>query len=470
MRRFLWLVAIGLLYFLATAMTVNAKQLNYGGSNHFFYATGTSDGFNTNNNWYMPALNVRPIVGTYQLNQSAVQSQMNAAYLSGQRVYVLPIWTGSIAACEATACNDGVVDGVWGEVINYEANGLNAQHQTNLKAVLAYANQLGFKRMIIRFNHQETPWNWTAWDESKYSKIWNYMVNTRSLTTNYRNQLGSQMELLYDLGGELGGVNVGQGKAFTQRLWGDYVYSFGNTDTLGFSFAYAPGLGRVQNQISWYLGAWYSGVLPKYWAFDNYPGSSSGDSGTTMTSWLNSIMQDLGQYRNQPIIILETWFNDASVRTGIQNAINANRLLNIDTLVQWPTTYGASHFSASIVNSLASTSSVFGNYLPLMGTRVVSYSSTNANVMAIADQNCGTSANLPCSVKLVLGVPPAGKQNVVYVTTTSGPTLVACQGAGDVTIPWIGQFANYKFENYQTSSCPSAPPTQVPSGVSTLKI
>jgi hypothetical protein len=69
-----------------------------------------------------------------------------------------------------------------------------------------------------------------------------------------------------------------------------------------------------------------------------------------------------------------------------------------------------------------------------------------------------------------MGAPPAGKQNVVYVSTTAGPRLVACQGAGDITIPWIGEYANYKFDNYQISGCPSALPTQAPNGVSTLKI
>jgi hypothetical protein len=441
------------------------KRINYGGSNHMFYASGSADGFNTNNNWYFPNLNVRPIVGTYEHNPALVQSQMAAARASGQATYVLPIWTISLTASEG----DGLIDGVYGEAINYEATGLSLQHQSNLRAVVGHANQLGFKRMIIRFNHYDGPWGWATWDEARYQKMWNYVYNTRNFVTSYRNSLGSSMELIYDLGGELGGVSLGQGQQFVTKLWSDYIGQFGNSDTLGFSFAYAPGRFAAQK-------SWYGSTLPKFWAFDIYPGSSASDSGPTMSANLSSIQAEMGALRNQPIIILETYFNDAGVRGGVQAAISGNRLLNIDTLVQWPTTYSTTpgtvmHFSPSIISSLGNSSTVFSNYASLLGSRVVKYSSTNADVVAIADDSCSTTASIQCGVTLVLGAPPSGMLNVLYVTPLGGiTTLVACRGAGDQPIPWITQGTSYTFSVYQTASCTSAPPPGVASGISTLSL
>lgn len=459
----LWRSIVTCALLLLASLAAHAKPVNYGGSNHWLYATGTADGSNVGNSWYLPAQNIRPVVGMYQLNATLVQQQMAAARASGQFAYVLPIATGSLAACETGACNDGVIDGVWGEVSNYESSGLNVQQQNNLKAIITYANQLGFRRIVIRFNHYDSPWYWTSWNEPLYQKMWNYVWNTHNMITAHRAAIGSTMEILYDLGGEYGGVAQGQGQQFNTRLWADYVSVFSNADTLGFSIAYEPGRFTAQK-------AWYGGTLPKWWAFDIYPGSTAANSGATMTANLNSILGEMGTLRNQPIIVLESWFNDANVAGGIQNAITGNRLLNIDMVSQWPTTYTMGHFSAAIVGSLNNSSVVFGNYLPLLGARAVSYSSSNADVMAVADQTCSSTTSSPCAVTLVLGAPPAGSLNVVYVNTGGSTVLVACQGGGDLSIPWIGAYSSYSFSVYRIASCPSVPPGGAPAATSTIKL
>jgi hypothetical protein len=457
----LW--ALGMTTLIAT-LPVWASPVNYGGSNHFLYAVGKANGFGPGNAWFLPALNVRPVLGTFQLNPALVKAQMQAARESGQNVYVLPVWTAPVAECEDDKCHDGVKDGVWGHVIHYDENGLDEQHQKNLKALISLASELGFKRMIIRFFHNDAMHKANTWDPKLYARIWGYVRNTHTLASGHRDEIGSHMALLYDLAGEFGGVGIGQGQKFNRQLWRDYISTFSNEDTVGFSFAWEPG--RISRQRQW-----YGDTLPKWWAFDIYPGpakadanlKAAGDPAVKMAESLAAIHREMGTQRNQPIIILETFFNDAAIATGVQKASAENRLMNIDQISQWPSTYGSGHFSVDILATLNKSKGLFQNYLPLLGARMVRYTSSNADVLSVVDGNCAKGKALPCNVTLVLGEPPAGKKNSLFVATPGKAAKnVACRMGGDQAVNWIGEFKQYSFMVFHVDKCPDVMPEGKP--------
>ena len=66
------------------ADAIAAKRANFGGTNHFLYAYGTTDGTNPNNTWYTPANNLRTPVGQYHLAPKLVSSQIYSMKASGQ--------------------------------------------------------------------------------------------------------------------------------------------------------------------------------------------------------------------------------------------------------------------------------------------------------------------------------------------------------------------------------------------------
>lgn len=467
-----WAAIVALAWCLACLDCAAAKPVNYGGSNHFLYAAGSANGFGTENSWYLPALNIRPVLGTWHLDPELAIAQMRAARKSGQTAYVLPIWSAALAECESDKCNDGVKDGVWGHVVNYQEDGLNQQHQENLIEIISKASELGFKRMVIRFFHNDAIHKANEWDESLYQRIWGYIRNTHLLAQNQQSKMTSKMEILYDLAGEFGGLEMGQGRQFNTRLWQDYVALFSSDDTLGFSFAYAPGRFGRQRQ-------WYGSTLPKWWAFDIYPGSiemvksrpTVAEASQKMAASLTSIHQEMAELRNQPLIIMETFFNDEGVKNGIQTAIKEHRLINIDQVSQWPTTYGSGHFSRDIVAVLAKPESLFNHYRSLIGRRVLSYSSNNADVLAISDDNCSDSLSSPCRVTLVLGVPPEGKQYIAFATAFDGvPKMIACRGDHDISLDWIADLKPLQFNVYLVEQCLLKPPEEPPLATATLKL
>lgn len=428
-----------------------SRPINFGGTDHWLYAYGTADGNNTGESWYLPALNLRPTLGTLHHNPMLVYEQMQALRASGQTAYVLPIWNKDLLSCEQSTCNDLVDDGLWGNVVDHGYAAMRPQHRANLEQIVSWAVELGFERIVVRFFYNGEPERWKTWDEKAYQKAWNFIVDAHdAATTGFNSAWGkralpSYPVLMFDLGGEQAGIDAGQIGPFVQRLWSDYVYTFGVEDTLGFSFAWAPG--RFATQHTW-LAA--TGVLPKYWAFDIYGG---------MQSALAEIHAEMGPLRNQPIHILETFFNDAGTAAAVGAAIDAMPLMHVDSLVQWPLYSGVpdGHFSHGAVDSLV-TQSTFTNYAGLMAQRKVFLTSNNADVVALSDVSCGSQTSLPCSTQLYWGTPPAGKKVGVYLKTSNGPSLVSCGGvAGSQPLTWIWPDYEYQLDAYYITGACSHP-------------
>lgn len=442
-----------------TPIYVNAAKFsNYGGTNHFISSYGTTDGIGTNQSWYVPAANIKPPVGTYHLNSIVVDQQIAALKASGQTSYVITIFNLDIGSCYSTgACNDGLDDGVWGEVIDNSNYLMRPQHRDNLKKIVGKALDNGMKRIIIRFGYNSASSTWSAWDEKKYQQVWNFIVDARKAAIEEVNIRGMtnlltppNSLLIFDLGLEDGGKTGGQWESFMKRLWQDYTYTYGVDDTVGFSIAWAQGrFAKLRALLeSTYL------PLPKMWAVDVYANSDIA---------LQEIYNEMGSLKNQPLIITETYFNDALTRQQINNAMQSNDLLNISMINQWPNQPGGaynSHFTYFAIDSLSSISS-FSNYISLISKRKMHITSTNADYLGVKDLNCASGANFPCNVELVWRSPPPGKRFGLYIRKNSGYLLVWClSGAGRGTIPWIATDPRYIFDIYevQSTSCASPGP------------
>lgn len=442
------------------------KKVNFGGTNHWLYAYGTADGTNTGNSWYLPALNLRPTVAHYHLNPSLVDSQISALKSSGQNAYIVDIWNSDLGPCESSTCNDGVADGVWGEIIDNSLMEMRSQHRQNLKSIIGKALDVGFSRIYIRFNYNSHPQNWVSWDEVRYLKVWGFISDAHdaALEVVHSRNLSSKLThpsslLVFDLGGEFAGFTGGQRGNFMQRLWSDYVGAYGNDDTVGFSFVWAPGMFTTQVNL-----LQSTGTLPKQWAFDIY---------SNFSSTITSIYSEMGALRNQPVHILETYFNNSSVGTQIGTALASNDLLNIQLVGQWPLYSGdPGHFSQSAVNAF-STTATYSNYVGLLATRKMHFTSTNANLLSVKDINCGSTATLTCSVRIGWASAPSGKLYGVYFKHTGGgTTLVHCvNNAGQSTVPWIGQASAYVFDLYLISgtSCNNPNPNVGATKVATIE-
>jgi hypothetical protein len=439
----LLIVLVAIAAFWATDASTQ-KKVNFGGTNHWLYAYGTADGNNTGGTWYLPATNIRPPVAHYHLNPSLVASQINALRTSGQNAYVIFLYNSDIGSCEFSSCDDGVPDGTWGEVIDNSWSSMRPQHRANLKSVVGSALDAGFSRIYVRFGYNNSPESWQHWSEKRYSMAWNFIVDARNAAIEAVSSRGlshmlghPQYLLMFDLGAEFGGLSGGQLQPFIWRLWADYTYSFGVEDTVGFSFAWAPGRFAVQRDL-----LQSTGVMPIHWAFDIYDGADSA---------LSSIYSEMGPLRNQPIHFFETYFNDPITASELQTALVQNEFLNVQAIGQWPVVRGTNsgHFTQSAVDAL-STPWTFSNYSSALAVRKIHISGTNADILALRDTNCGATTTWPCTVHVKWGSPAPGKHYGIYLRTLLGTALVHCvTAAGQEDVTWISLYPYYVFDVYE---------------------
>lgn len=436
-----------------------AKGVPFGGTDHFLYAYGTTDGFGANNGWYLPAQNLRTPIGGYHLDPAKVDAQIAGLAASGQKAYTLVLHNSELGPCEANACNDGVPDGVWGEVIDDSWGAMRPQHRANFKAILGRALDSGMRRIYIRFGYNANPQNWTQWDETRYQKVWNFIVDAHKAAHEVVDAKGLSSLyaspsnlLIFDLGLEDGGLGGGQRPAFMTRLWQDYTYTYGTDDTLGFSIAWAPGRFTALRNL---LAA--TGSVPNKWGVDIYDNLDTG---------LGQLYAEMGSLRNQPVHLLETYFNRAQTATQAQTALNNNEFLHLALLGQWPTSPGSGHFSRSVVDSLT-TATTFSNYTTLLATRRMYFTSGNADVLGVRDIDCTTKPSFPCSVQLRWGAAPGGKHYGIYIRQPAGGhALVHCENtAGTSTILWISTNPNYRFDVYEISAASCASPGPNPGAI-----
>ncbi len=288
-----------------------------GGSNYGFYSMGTYLDTPTLAVWSIP-LNIRPVIGTYDLAPDTVRKQLAEMYASGQRRLALDLWYAF-----SMPIADYQDSGVCTHVVNSRYGVLFPKQQSNLKALLHDIDHLGFEVIELRFATQgdSDPLQWLSWDDEKYLSSWGFVSSTIDLVQT--EIAGLHVKVIYDLCLELGGVDIGMSLQYAKRLWSDYVKKYGSHNTLGFSYATAPQ--RFTQSISIYDQV---GVRPDIYGFDIY-----GDEFNTYT-YLKSEMDAAGE-TSKPVIANEVYYNDP-ITYGQLLDVRAQLHLNIKFLLQWP--------------------------------------------------------------------------------------------------------------------------------------
>ncbi len=435
-------------------VTKSARAIAGLGTNIPVFDLGTynpSAPWSASNNWYIPGRNLKTPVGLASTNQTLLSQQLQQIRSSGQDMVSILISLSDLATCEANGtCDDGYLDGMWGEAIDYSSFALRAEQRENLRWLTRKVKELGFRYWIVRFGSSVA--SSQTWDEIGYQKTWNLIHDARGVI--YSEIDGSSTKLLIDLGAEGAGA-FGYSPAiqqFVSRLWADYTTAFGSSDTVGFSFAVDASLPqRFAAQLAW-LGF----TRPPVWAFDIYGDVAAG---------LSLIHSAMGVHAGEPIIIQETYHNDPTTSAQISSTLAANPGLNVIGLLQWPLvrtpapcTGCDQHLSAVAVASLTSAGQV-SNYRPLAATLAIENSSPS--LLSLSNVNC-TDASFPCTVQGMFGYSPQSGA-LVYVVTVKvndGPRVVwgcdAAPGSGLAT--WISPNVTYLFEYFRTSSCTQAIP------------
>ena len=413
------------------------------GQVYFAYDLGTYNPEapkSASNNWYQPGQNFKTPIGLYNLMPDKADAQIADMRASGMDYIVIHIAMADLSACKANgSCNDGFPDNwLWGELIDDSQQQLRPTQQANLIAILNQVKAAGFRTVIIRFANYDA--GGTTWQEVKYQYAWNLIAQTHRLVA--QQMQGSLTKVLYDLGCEaLGAPNM---QTYVQRLWSDYTYTFGNDDTVGFStIADAYHLAGL---------SWYGQLKPKIYAFDIY-----GDVGAgLLQSW-----QALGSEGGKPIMLMETYQNDALTESQLQTALQAHPQINLVAVNQWPTTRDTpcsgcdTNIRASAIQLLDTTNQL-SNYAPL-ADRVVSDNS-NASLLNFTDVNCTSTSSNPCTLKANIGYAPAnGMQGMeVFVSGPDGVRkLMTCWGQSPTSpnVTWIVRNSTYRFEYYRVSTC-----------------
>ena len=300
-----------------------------GGSNYVMFHVGEAYRKRfEKESWFRPGV-LHPIVGTFHLqNRNEVREQLAAMHRGGQRKIALLVWLCHLP--------DGVeTDGVYGHTVASNGGALLPQHAQNLRDFLQLLRETEyFNALNFRFALQgvSSPDQWETWDEALYRENWEVLISIRTIVQ--ENMVSSGMDVVYDLGAELGGSEAGQARAYVRRLWGDYTSRFGAEDTYGFSVALYPG--RVRRLLEDLDG---SGDRPSAYALDVYD---------HVNEWLGEASREFrGAGIDRPrVIIQETYYNDPTALRELQRA-QKDHGLEFLYLMQWPCVrdYPVPHFS-----------------------------------------------------------------------------------------------------------------------------
>ena len=294
-----------------------------GGSNYPMYSVGNYLEYPTDSDWVIP-YNLRPVIGTYHLAPDTVKKQLAAMYNNGQRKIALDLWYSDFSR------DFNLVDSpLYGHVVSATIGKLIPQHEQNLINLLNDIVNQGFNQIMFRFDTQgdSDPRGWTSWQEDLYLKNWSFVSSTKA--TVKKTLEGKKIKVLYDLDGELAGLTVGQTEEYFQRMWGDYVKTYGSHNTIGFSFAVSPSR-DFANAIALYDKV---GKRPDIYGFDIYGDEFGG------LQFLQSELQAAGD-GNKPVFMEEAYYNDQVADYEIKQARSALHM-NILFIMQWPEQRGA---------------------------------------------------------------------------------------------------------------------------------
>jgi hypothetical protein len=305
--------------------TVNGDTTwEIGGSNYPMYSVGKYLEYPTDSVWVIP-YNMRPVIGTYHLAPDTVRKQLAIMYNNGQRKIALDLWYSDFS-------RDGnLVDSpLYGHVVSATMGKLIPQHEQNLINLLNDIVNQGFDQIMFRFDTQgdSDPRGWgNTWYEDRYLNDWSFVSSTKA--TVQKTLEGKSIKVLYDLDGELAGIDSGQAKVYFQRMWGDYVKNYGSHNTIGFSFAVSPPR-SFSDAIALYDKV---GKRPDIYGFDIYGDEFAG------LAYLQNVLQSVGD-QNKPVFMEEAYYNDPEAYQQIMQARSALHL-NLKFIMQWPEQRGA---------------------------------------------------------------------------------------------------------------------------------
>jgi hypothetical protein len=310
--------------------TVNGDTTwEIGGSNYPMYSVGNYLEYPTDSDWVIP-YNLRPVIGTYHLAPDTVKKQLAIMYKNGQRKIALDLWYSDFSR------DFNLVDSpLYGHVVSATMGKLIPQHEENLINLLNDIVNQGFNQIMFRFDTQgdSDPRGWTSWQEDRYDNNWSFVSSTKA--TIQKTLQGKPIKVLFDLDGELAGISVGQTETYFQRMWGDYVKTYGSHNSVGFSFAVAPG--RLSDAMASFDKV---GKRPDIYAFDIY-----GDEFNSLT-YLQNELQLAGE-QNKPVFMEEAYYNDPESYQQILQARSALHM-NIRFIMQWPWQRGAVQANFSV--------------------------------------------------------------------------------------------------------------------------
>jgi hypothetical protein len=244
--------------------------------------------------------------------RTAAQAQLAAMYAAGQRRLVIPVFVG--------------IGLDTGTVMNVASGDLSAQNKANLSQFIADIKSAGFVELLIKMNAvgDISPINWTQFSESNYQTFKGVVFSVRNLMAT--TGIAYRMDLLGE--GSPSSVN-GQPtnpywSTFVQRLWSDYVASYGKNETVGFSI---PVGFDIASRIS-HFAYIYQGNYPYLFSFHIYD-----DVANEFTQVHNLLNQN--GFTGWGIVIGETFFNDATDAAAFSTTI-AQLGRPVFYLMQWP--------------------------------------------------------------------------------------------------------------------------------------
>ena len=354
--------------------------------------------------------NQRTVVGQYHLDPGLVAAQLQQLYQSGQRNVALMIWYLPYGPTNYPI--NGVLDGAF---LDSSSGQLSAQVQQNLTAVLGLIKQIGFPQVTLRLAPvgMASPVSWgNNWNEAVFEQDEAFEFSTRQLAE--AALAGSSVTRVYDLGVEMGGIphypnadgvtyTDGQSPAWTSRLWGDYVRSFGKNDSFGFSIAYS--FGTLASAIAEYDAA---GTRPNSYAIDSY-----------IASDIWSSYQELVGAGEQakPLVLQEVSYNDINQAQGIQMELQ-HVPLTVAYIDQWPVSVSVANADASPPTDY----SAYGGSAVTTGTLAVAPCALVSGQTTCTTQASWSTSNASNVQLYVNGVPAQNAANIS--SSLTGTTTV----------------------------------------------
>ena len=215
---------------------------------------------------------------------------------------------------------------VGGTLIDSTGGNIDPQYRQNLVDLLATVRAAGFVEVVFSFFPQagNNPSNWTStgqWTSSHediFQENWNLIYNLMPILR------ASGIHYVVDLGNELSPTSGNYAwNQYSKKMWNNYVYVFGNTNTMGFSLR--PGAAVASN-----MRAVYGPTPPHVFGVHLYENAYS-----TFRS-MDLAMDNIG-YKVQGWIISEAFYNDAQAASDINRAKGPSAR-TVHYVTQWPLT------------------------------------------------------------------------------------------------------------------------------------